>query len=49
VGAKDAIYLLENAGLRVRLLGRGSVRNQSLVPGTRALKGDRITLEMTRI
>ena len=34
MGAKDAIYLLENAGLRVRLIGRGSVRSQSISPGT---------------
>jgi len=49
MGAKDAIYLLENAGLNVRLLGRGSVRQQSIPPGTRARKGDLITLEMSFI
>lgn len=49
MGAKDAVYLLENAGLRVRLLGRGSVRSQSIPPGTRISKGEQIILEMTRI
>jgi cell division protein FtsI (penicillin-binding protein 3) len=49
MGAKDAVFLLENAGLRVRMLGRGSVRNQSLQPGSRVRKGDQIVLEMTRI
>jgi len=49
MGAKDAVYLLENSGLRVRLLGRGSVRRQSLAPGTRIRKGEQIVLEMTRI
>lgn len=49
MGAKDAIYLLECAGLRVRLLGRGSVRYQSIAPGTRVRKGDHIILEMSRI
>lgn len=49
MGAKDAVYLLENAGLKVRLLGRGSVRSQSLSPGSRIIKGDQIILEMTRI
>ncbi len=49
MGAKDAIYLLENAGLRVRLLGRGSVRQQSVAPGSRIRRGDLITLEMSRI
>jgi cell division protein FtsI (penicillin-binding protein 3) len=47
LGAKDAVYLLENAGLRVAILGKGSVRRQSISPGTRVRKGDRIVLEMT--
>jgi cell division protein FtsI (penicillin-binding protein 3) len=49
MGAKDAIYLLENAGLRVRLIGRGSVQSQSISPGTRVRKGDQIVLEMSKI
>lgn len=49
MGAKDAVYLLENAGLRVRLLGRGSVRQQSLPPGTKVRKGEQITLQMSFI
>jgi cell division protein FtsI (penicillin-binding protein 3) len=49
MGAKDAIYLLENAGLRVRLIGRGSVRSQSINPGSPARKGDQIILEMSFI
>jgi cell division protein FtsI (penicillin-binding protein 3) len=49
MGAKDAIYLLENAGLRVRLIGRGSVRSQSIDPGSPARKGDQIILEMSFI
>ncbi len=49
MGAKDAIYLLENAGLKVRLLGRGTVRSQSIMPGTTIRKGDQIILEMSRI
>jgi cell division protein FtsI (penicillin-binding protein 3) len=49
MGAKDAVFLLENAGLRVRLLGRGSVRNQSIPPGSRVRKGEMIVLEMSRI
>jgi cell division protein FtsI (penicillin-binding protein 3) len=49
MGAKDAIYLLENAGLRVRIVGRGSVRSQSIAPGTRVRKGDQIILEMSRV
>jgi cell division protein FtsI (penicillin-binding protein 3) len=47
MGAKDAVFLLENAGLRVTLIGRGSVRSQSLAPGIRARRGDQIILEMS--
>jgi cell division protein FtsI (penicillin-binding protein 3) len=47
MGAKDAVYLLENRGLRVRMMGRGSVRNQSIPPGSRVRKGDQIILEMS--
>lgn len=43
MGLKDAIYLLENRGCRVRALGVGKVVKQSLSPGTRA-NGQTITL-----
>jgi len=36
MGLKDAIYLLENRGCRVRVEGVGRVRRQGLAPGTRA-------------
>lgn len=36
MGLKDAIYLLENRGCKVRAEGVGKVRRQSLPPGTRA-------------
>ncbi len=44
---KDAVYILENAGLRVSFRGRGTVRRQSISPGTRIRQGDRITLELS--
>jgi cell division protein FtsI (penicillin-binding protein 3) len=47
MGLKDAIYLLENLGLRVRVEGCGSIRNQSIPPGTRVQKGETIILEMS--
>ncbi|MBN2350614.1 MAG: transpeptidase family protein [Bacteroidales bacterium] len=47
MGAKDALYLLENAGLKVEIKGRGSVRSQSIAPGTRVNKGQKIVLEMS--
>ena len=37
MGASDALFLLEEQGLKVRLHGRGHVRRQSIVAGT-ALK-----------
>lgn len=36
MGLKDAIYLLENRGCRVKVSGVGKVRRQTLAPGTRA-------------
>jgi cell division protein FtsI (penicillin-binding protein 3) len=36
MGLKDAIYLLENRGCRVKVRGYGKVRQQSLAVGTRA-------------
>ena len=36
MGLKDAIYLLENRGCRVRVEGYGKVQRQSLAVGTRA-------------
>ncbi|RME12282.1 MAG: PASTA domain-containing protein, partial [Bacteroidetes bacterium] len=37
MGLRDAIFLLENSGLKVRINGQvGKVREQSVRPGTRA-------------
>lgn len=46
MGARDAVYLLEKKGLRVSLSGRGSVRSQSIPPGTRINKGQTIGLTL---
>lgn len=43
MGARDAVYLLENAGLKTKLEGVGKVIRQSLLPGTRA-NGQIITI-----
>jgi cell division protein FtsI (penicillin-binding protein 3) len=43
MGLKDAIFLLENAGLRVRVQGVGKVRQQS-VPAGSARNGQTVTL-----
>ncbi|MCK4747563.1 MAG: PASTA domain-containing protein, partial [Bacteroidales bacterium] len=47
MGVKDAVYLLENAGLRVIVQGRGKVVEQSLSPGSQINKGQKIVLTMS--
>ena len=39
MGAKDAVYLLESRGLRVKLQGRGRVKKQSYPAGKDIMKG----------
>ena len=34
MGARDAVYLVESRGIKVRLVGRGRVVKQSIEPGT---------------
>ena len=46
MGAKDAVFLLEERGLRVRLTGIGSVSGQSIRPGSVLHKGQTITLTL---
>ena len=46
MGAKDAIYLLENMNLRVKLSGSGKVVEQSIPPGSRLVKGSTITIRL---
>lgn len=47
MGLKDAIYLLENVGLKVQVRGRGKVVRQSIQPGAKARTGNTIVLEMS--
>ena len=44
MGAKDAVYLLENCGLKVKLHGRGKVKSQSYPAGKQAMKGSECLL-----
>lgn len=44
--ARDAFYLLENNGIKVKIIGSGSVVKQSLQPGESFSKGTVITLEL---
>lgn len=41
---RDALYVLENAGLRVIYEGKGRVKEQSQQPGTKLLVGNKIKL-----
>ncbi len=46
MGAKDAVYLLESRGLKVRLNGVGRVKSQSIAGGSRITKGQTIALTL---
>jgi cell division protein FtsI (penicillin-binding protein 3) len=46
MGARDAILLLEQWGLQVRLTGKGKVVQQSLRPGTVSHEGQEIVLRL---
>lgn len=46
MGARDAVYLLESHGLKVRLHGRGKVRSQSYAAGKPVVKGRLCMLEL---
>ena len=46
MGLKDAVYVLENKGLRVAVSGRGKVMSQSLMAGSGFRKGQNILLTL---
>jgi cell division protein FtsI (penicillin-binding protein 3) len=46
MGARDALYLLESSGLQVNLNGSGRVVSQSLSPGSRLTRGNRIDIAL---
>ncbi len=46
MGARDALYLMEKMGLRVRMSGVGIVVQQSLPEGHRLIKGETIRLKL---
>lgn len=47
LSAKDALFLLENSGFHVKLLGMGSVKKQSVEAGQKFNKGDKIVLTLS--
>ncbi|MFD2160997.1 penicillin-binding protein [Paradesertivirga mongoliensis] len=46
MGLKDAVYLLSSTGLKPVVRGSGRVKNQSLLPGSRIVRGYPITIEL---
>ena len=46
MGLKDALFLLEDLGLQVKVKGSGFVRNQSINPGQKAIKGQLIKIDL---
>lgn len=47
MGARDALSVLENNGLSVKIIGRGKVTQQSIPAGTAINQGDEIVLTMS--
>jgi len=47
MGLKDAVYLLENMGLKVAIRGKGKITMQSVAPGTELSKGITVILELS--
>lgn len=47
MGARDVLFLLENAGLKVIIRGKGNVTKQSISPGTPIKKGDKIVIQLS--
>ena len=46
MGFKDALYLLENTGIKVVVKGKGKIINQSIPPGTPLTKGFTVLVEL---
>ena len=46
MGAKDAVYLLEKAGLKVNIAGVGKVTRQSIPSGNKYAKGQTVALQL---
>ena len=47
LGLRDALYLLEQAGLRVIAVGTGRVTRQSIAPGSQYAKGTQIIIHLS--
>ncbi|TAL59363.1 MAG: PASTA domain-containing protein [Bacteroidetes bacterium] len=47
MGLKDALYLLENAGIRVKVFGKGTIKKQSIGSGTKFSRGTELILDLS--
>ena len=47
MGGMDAVSLLENLGMKVKAVGVGKVKKQSILPGQPIIKNNTITLELS--
>ena len=47
MGLRDAIYLLENRGLKVISEGYGAVSSQSIIAGSNIIKGSTIIIKLS--
>ncbi|MCZ2249390.1 MAG: transpeptidase family protein [Bacteroidia bacterium] len=47
MGLREAISILENQKIQVKVIGKGVVKKQSLQPGTKIEKGSIITIELS--
>jgi cell division protein FtsI (penicillin-binding protein 3) len=47
MGLKDALYLLENMGVKVTVNGKGKIITQSIAPGATLVKGIIVKLELS--
>ncbi|HRG59988.1 MAG TPA: penicillin-binding protein [Bacteroidia bacterium] len=47
MGLRDALTILENQKISVKVIGRGVIKKQSIEPGTKVNKGTSITIELS--
>jgi cell division protein FtsI (penicillin-binding protein 3) len=47
MNAADAVYLLENKGIKVRIRGAGTVIRQSVAPGEKVPANKEVVLELS--
>lgn len=47
MGLKDVLYLLENAGLRIKVTGKGTISKQSINAGAKFSEGTELILELS--